>query len=217
MIVERDDQPYYFRTVEPAEIKGGREMDLDIPKIESGKKWSVALERVIRGNETVAISNRLTFDPLDTSAIAIDRPPMPVACSDWVVSVTGSKVSINDKLTFSLPMSQDDVAALLKLLGEPSRRESNLMRTMTWDKLGIYARGDEQRISELGFLLAKSDHWISFHPHHRFGGKVVVEGKTIDTGMDKSAFESSGPKHRRISMLFRRDGKIGSIELQNGS
>ncbi len=142
MIVERDGQPYYSRTVEPAEIKGGREMDLDIPSIESGKKWSVALERVIRGKETEAISNRLVFDPSDTSAIAIDRPPMPVACSDWVMSVTGPKVSINDKVTFSLPMSQDDAAVLLKFLGEPSRRESRIMRTMTWDKLGIYARGD---------------------------------------------------------------------------
>jgi hypothetical protein len=215
LIVQRDAQPYYFRTLEPGEIKGGCEKDLDIPMIEPGKKWSVAVERVVRGKETQAISNRLAFDPLDTSPIAISRPPMPVACNDWVVTISGSEVSINQKVTFSLPMSQQDATALLTFLGPPSRKETGPLRTMTWDKLGIYARGDETKVSEVGFLLARSDYSINSHPNHQFGGKFVVEGKSVDTSLSEQAFESSSPKHGKISTLFRRDGKLGAIELRN--
>jgi len=215
LIVQRDAQPYYYRTLEPGEIKGGCEKDLDIPMIEPGKQWSVAVERVVRGKETQAVSNRLAFDPLDTSPIAIDRPPMPVACNDWVVTISGSEVSINQKVTFSLPMSQEDSAALLTFLGPPSRKETGLLRSMTWDKLGIYARGDETKMSDVGFLVGRSDYSISSHPNHQFGGKFVVDGKSIDTSLEETAYQSSSPKHGRISTLFRRDGKITSITLEN--
>ncbi len=141
LLVRCDNEPHYLRTLEPDEIIGGCEKDLNIPKAEPGETMSVAVERVIRETEMAAISNRIFFDPADTSAVAIQRPPMPVALQDWVVDVRGNSVLINNQLKLSLPLSAEDRDAFLKFVGPPSRQGKDVFRTMTWDKLGMFARG----------------------------------------------------------------------------
>jgi len=75
--------------------------------------------------------------------------------------------------------------------------------------------GDETKIDQIGFLVAKSDFSINFHPNHLFGGRFSVDGKPIDTSVGTSAPEASLARSGRVHLMYRRDEKLAVVELEN--
>lgn len=94
-----------------------------------------------------------------------DMPVFVLSCAEDAITINGTEISF--------PAHLND---LIAILGEPSRKEHDLIWRVLWDDIGVYCHyGAWDKIFSLQFLNAQEDR-VNWLPTSFFKGQILIEG-----------------------------------------
>lgn len=217
LLVRKNDTVFYSRLVDPWDVTNGSEKDLAISKSESPEhNWSVALERVVEGEETERVSNTIIFDPSNPNAAAVARPAMQPVGKEMVIDIGDEQLSVNGQV-LSFPIDYERITDVFGMHSRPgqNRHES---RNPTWENKAMFGRGQVGDVRSLGFQIRRSPFSIEFLPRSTvFAGKFTVNQKPFDTTLSEAESKKVNPQHSRISTVYNENGDLEFIEIKNSS
>ena len=195
LLVRKDGEPHYERLIGPEEIEAGTYKDLRFPGAGQEADWSVALERLVSGKTTEAVSNALAFDPQDPAA---DATPVPVPTRADVRTEIGpasggfAKYAVGGK---DLDLARYPVVEAA--LGKPDRTVTGPRgeTTWVWDERGISARGDGASVDKLILHLEPPAAGLlpqATTPKRLFNGSVTRGDRTAGPGSTRDDFDAVG-------------------------
>ena len=211
LLVRMDGEPHYERLIGPEEIESGTFKDLRFPGAGRKAEWTVALERLVSGKTTAAVSNTISFDPLNPAKSA---EPVPTPTRGEVRTEIGpaaggfAKYAVGGK-----DLDLGRYASVEAALGPPDRTVTGPRggKTWVWDARGISAVGDGASVDKLILHLEPPEAGrlpTATTPRRLFSGTVSRRGREAGPGSTRDDFDAVG-------LWTRADPKTGvALEAQ---
>lgn len=89
---------------------------------------------------------------------------------------------------------------LVKILGEPSRKERDLLWYAIWDEVGVYCKyGTEGNVGDLMFLISDA-HRLKLFPKNLFSGQIKVFNKIVE---DTTTLKFAQEKYEINNLIYK--------------
>lgn len=210
LLVRKNGEAYYERTLDPQEIEGGVEKDLAIPYSDTTSKWTVAVECVLdaQTKTTSMLSNSLTIDPTNPNQNAAARPARERSTHDISIVIDEENIVVGGE---TIPGFQG-LEILERVLGKPNRKVDEFL---IWDEHGLAANGSEASLNRLKLFFHSTNYRVLSDPHALFGGTIKADDVSVGSTTKLSEFPANQITRdvttqwssNRISILFDQDDR----------
>lgn len=210
LLVRKNGEGYYERTLDAQEIEGGVEKDLAIPYSDTISKWTVAVECVqdSQTKATILLSNTIAIDPTNPNKNAVARPARERSVRNISIVIDEENIKIDGEI---VPGFQG-LEVLERILGKPSRKVEEFI---VWDEYGISVKGSEASLKSLKLFINSTDYRVLSDPNALFGGTIKSDNVTLlattkltdlpDSQITRDT--TTQWSSNRISVQFNKDGQ----------
>jgi len=200
LVVRENGRPLNQIVLSPDQIQRGLLGYLKVSSRSPILPCTVAIEN-LNGDDSELLSNTISFDPADTSPIAVKSYGKLRSDRELEIEIQEKGITLDGTTYFS------GYVTAMDLLGKPSHWD---LGRVFWDELGVYYDNYATEFACFVILFNEPDE-PGYYPTKMFHGILKIGDVTIDSTWTKTKIDATIVSDNNFRAYYNRDGTLRSV------